>query len=132
MVDLWLSTKASDVDVTAWLHDIAPDGTARTYQMFGRLRASNRKLSKAPYNNLGLPWHSHLTADAQPIPTDKPVQLTIDMLPMSYIFKAGHRIRLTVGFADPKHPGAVAPVTIHHEPKRQSVITLPIIPAAKG
>ena len=44
---------AADADVIAKLEDVAPDGTAKSYQMLGGLRASVRKLGKAPYDNRG-------------------------------------------------------------------------------
>jgi putative CocE/NonD family hydrolase len=132
VVNLWLSTSAPDVDVTAWLHDIAPDGTARTYQMVGRLRASHRKLAKAPYNALGLPWHSFDSRDAQTLQAGQPAELTFDMLPMSYIFKAGHRIRLNLTFADPQRQAGAPKVSILRGPGHDSYITLPLIPARGG
>ena len=128
VVNLVLSSTTPDVDVTAWLHDVAPDGTTRTYQMVGRLRASHRKLGKAPYNALGLPWHSFASSDAKPLTPDQPAELRFDMLPMSYIFKAGHRIRLTLTFADPARGASPATVSVHQGPKQASYVTLPLIP----
>ncbi len=131
IVNLWVSSEAKDLDVTAWLHDVAPDGKMRTYQMVGRLRASHRKIGKAPYNNLGLPWHSFTTADAAPVPGGQAVELKFDMLPMSYIFFAGHRIRLNLTFSDPKGGPGGAEVRVHQSPTERSYIDLPVIPTRR-
>jgi len=77
------------------------DGSGRsTYITEGTLRASHRKLSKAPYNNLGLPYHSHYKSDLEPIPAGKPLELVFSLLPTSYRFHKGRRIRITVVCAD--------------------------------
>lgn len=129
VMTLWISTHARDTDVMAWLDDVAPDGSTRSYQMYGRLRASDRALAKPPYNDFGLPWHPFLRKDARPLQPGKPTELQFAMLPMSYIFPAGHRIRLTVTFANPSgKPGA--PVTILNGPGTASFITLPVIPTS--
>jgi predicted acyl esterase len=96
--------------------------------MIGRLRASGRALAQAPYNNLGLPWHSFRGADARPLEDNKPTLLSFDMLPMSYIFPAGHRIRLRLLFTDPRHRSGQPAVAVLHGPETPSALTLPIIP----
>jgi uncharacterized protein len=98
--------------------------------MLGQLRASHRGLAKAPYNNLGLPWMTHREADAKPLPANAPTELKFDLLPMSYIFKAGHKVRVTLTFVDPqRRTEGMAPVTILSGPATPSAIVLPVIPA---
>jgi putative CocE/NonD family hydrolase len=129
VMKLWIQTAAPDADVIANLDDVAPDGSTRSYQMLGQLRASQRTLAKPPYNHLGLPWMTHKAADARPLPANQPVELTFDLLPMSYIFKAGHRVRLSISFSDPaRGAGGLPPVTILHGPATPSSIALPVVP----
>ena len=129
VVDLWIETAASDTDVAARIDDVAPDGSTRSYQMLGQLRASQRTLAQAPYNNLGLPWMTHREADAKPLPANAATELRFDLLPMSYIFKAGHKVRVTFTFVDPQRRTAgTAPVTILSGPATPSAIVLPVIP----
>lgn len=130
VVTLWLKTDAGDTDVTARIDDVAPDGSTRSYQMLGRLRASHRAPATAPYNYLGLPWQTHLEADASPVPRGQPVELKFDLLPMSYIFKAGHRLRVTLSFADPDRRASSPPVVILTGGEARSTLTLPIIPTS--
>ena len=54
----------------------------------------------APFDNLGLPWHSHFQSDLQPVPSGEPIELVFDLLPTGYQFPAGHRLRITLAFAD--------------------------------
>lgn len=127
VVNLWIDARTSDADATAQLLDVAPDGTTRTYEMVGRLRASHRQQGEAPYNNLGLPFHTHREADIQPLVPGTPAELEFAMLPMSYNFPAGHRVRLVLSFANPD--GADGDVAVLTGGEQASTITLPIIPA---
>ena len=99
VVHLWLTTAAPDLDVFVYLEEVAPDGKS-TYLTEGDLRASHRKLSQAPFNNFGLPYQSHLQTDLEPIPAGEPFELVFSLIPTSYHFHAGSRIRITVAFAD--------------------------------
>ena len=128
---IWLSTTSTDADVIARIDDVAPDGTATYAGVEGKLRASMRALANAPYNNLGLPWHPATEDSRQSLQPDQPVELTFDLMPLSYLFKAGHRIRVTLQFADARSTAKVDPapqVTILHRPGAASRIDLPVIP----
>jgi putative CocE/NonD family hydrolase len=99
LVHLWLTTDAPDLDVFVYLEEV--DGSGKSaYTTEGILRASHRKLSRAPYNNLGLPFHSHYQSDLQPIAAGQPAELVFSLLSTSYRFPKGSRIRITVAFAD--------------------------------
>jgi putative CocE/NonD family hydrolase len=96
---LWLATEAPDLDVFVYLEQV--DGGGRSvYITEGVLRASHRNLSRAPFDNLGLPFHAHLEGDLEPIPSHKPVELTIALLPTSWRFPKGSRMRIAVAFSD--------------------------------
>ena len=95
---LWFVTDAPDMDFFVFLEEV--DGSRSTYLTEGNLRASHRVLSNAPFNNLGLPYHRHYKSDLAPIPAGEPVELVFDLLPISYLFRAGNRIRITVTCAD--------------------------------
>ena len=76
-----MSSTATDGDFIATIQDVAPDGTATSYNVNGRIRASLRKLQNAPYNNLGLPWHGFHEADVIPLTPGKPAELVFEILP---------------------------------------------------
>ncbi|MGD8281094.1 MAG: CocE/NonD family hydrolase [Gemmatimonadota bacterium] len=128
-MDLWIETGAGDVDVTALLEDVAPDGSTRSYQMIGRLRASHRALGRPPYDDLDLPWRSHTEESVAPVPDGEPVRLEFEILPMSYVFPAGHRVRLTLTFADPLARGRDdLGVAVLAGAETPSAVILPVIP----
>lgn len=95
---LWLVTEAPDLDFFVYLEEV--NGSKSTYITQGNLRASHRTLSKAPFNNLDLPYHRHYKSDLAPIPPGEPAELVFDLIPTSYVFRAGNRIRITVTCAD--------------------------------
>jgi predicted acyl esterase len=130
-INLWVSSTATDGDFLATILDVEPDGTAKSYNVQGRLRASLRKLQDPPYNNLGLPWHRSYEEDVTPLVPGQPAELEFDILPVSMVFKTGHRIRLMINFADRATPKLdPAPnVTVYHDAAHRSYITLPVIEA---
>jgi predicted acyl esterase len=127
---LWLATSGTDADIIARIDDVAPDGTHTYVGIEGKLRASMRALAKAPYETMGLPWHPFTAASAQPLVAGVPVEAQFEFLPTSYIFKAGHRIRLTLQFADPRSTPKADPapeVTVLHRADGASLLELPIV-----
>jgi hypothetical protein len=129
---LWMTADAPDADIVARLDDVAPDGSVRSYNMHGQFRASRRKRATPPYDAFGLPWHSHTASDAQRFAPGTAAEIEFEMLPMSYIFKAGSRLRLTLFFAEPAAPAALNPkakITVFRAPRTPSFVTLPLVPA---
>jgi len=90
-----------DAHVWAYLDQVGADGKAEVIA-FGRLALSHRKLGKAPYSTLGLPWHSGLSRDVAPLPKGTSAQLAFDLTPVSRVVPAGSRLRLTITGADPR------------------------------
>ena len=127
---LWMTADAPDADIVARLDDVAPDGSVRSYNMHGQFRASRRTRAQAPYDNFGLPWHSQRSSDARPLVPGAAAEVEFEMLPMSYIFKAGHRLRLTLFFADlvaPTAPDTKTSIVVFRASATPSSITLPVI-----
>ena len=128
---LWLSSSVNDADVVARIDDVAADGTATYRTVEGRLRASLRKLTEPPYNNLGLPYHPFSEDSVQPLVPGEAVELQFDFYTISNVFKKGHKIRLTLNFAEQRATKKINPaptVTIHHGGERRSTLILPVIP----
>lgn len=132
VLHLWLSSEAADADVVARIDDVAPDGTATYYTVEGRLRASLRATEPAPYDNLGLPYHPFTEASQQPLEAGVAAELAFDFYMISNVFREGHRIRLTLNFADERATPRISPVpehSIHFGPDTPSRLILPVIPA---
>ena len=131
VVDLWMSSSAGDGNLFVYLEDVAPDGNV-TQVTDARLKASLRKMSKPRYENYGLPYHRSHREDAQPLKPGEPAQLVFAFLPASHIFKAGHRIRISIAGSDYRErdraPVSPAPVvTIYSTLSTPSYVSLPVI-----
>lgn len=101
-VDLWLGSTAPDVDVQVTLSEIRPDGT-EVYVQNGWLRASHRRLDEERTTPLQ-PYHTHLEADAEPLPEGELSEVNVELFPFAHVFRAGSRLRITV-----EAPGGARP-----------------------
>lgn len=124
------STKP-DGAVHAWLEEVTPDGYS-TLVTFGKLRASHRTLGEAPYNNLGKPWPTSMTADilaTEPFNTGV-AKLEFPLMSTSARFRAGSRLRLTISGANAGNYGMVEPdatITVSYGGEDGSVLKLPVM-----
>ncbi|MBO9580423.1 MAG: CocE/NonD family hydrolase [Sphingobium sp.] len=101
VIHLGMKADRPDADVFAYLEQVAADGTAEVIA-FGRLKLSHRKTAKAPYNVLGMPWHSGLSEDVAPLPVGNQAMLDFALTPISRVIPTGSRLRVTVAGADPR------------------------------
>ena len=99
IIHIWLSVDAHDLDVFAYLEDVDPEGNS-SYVTEGNLRASQRALTRAPFENFGLPFHSYFQSDVKPISEGESIELQFDLLPVAYRFRSGNRIRISITGAD--------------------------------
>jgi putative CocE/NonD family hydrolase len=134
VVHLWVTSSATDGDFFVYLEDVGEARYSR-YVTEGTLRASHRAISTPPFKNLGLPYHRSYAEDIAQLP-EQPVELVFDLLPTSYVFAAGHRIRVTITCAD--KDTALTPqldppptVRLYRDADRASRTVLPIIPGAQ-
>lgn len=132
-------------DDTNWivaLRDVAADNT-ESEMTRGFLKASHRALDKTK-SKPWQPYHPH--TKPQPVEHGKIYEYAIELTPTSYVFKAGHRIKLEITCMD--HPRApVAPPgigqyhlpyhicsskptlhKIYHDREYPSHLVLPVIP----
>ena len=132
VVDLWISADGPDANVFAYLEDVAPDGTVRMVTE-GRLKASLRATAAAPWAMIaGVPWHRSYGEDAVALKPGEAVKLSFELMPTSYLFKAGHRIQLSIAGADyrerARDMAALARhVTVLADTQHRSSVVLPIV-----
>jgi putative CocE/NonD family hydrolase len=139
MVQLWVSSDSQDGDFMVFLEDVDPTGKS-TYITDGRLRASLRAVNTPPYNFLELPWHRGYPEDEKLLIPGQPVKLEIDMMPTSYVFKAGNRIRLAISGSQGRiydlkkqgNPNAPASVSIYRNKNLVSFVALPVMTKSGG
>ena len=132
VVHLWVTAAADDADFFAYLEEIDERGYSH-YLTEGVLRASHRRLSAAPFNSIGLPYHRSYEEDIAPLPKGQPAELVFDLLPTSNVFDAGHRIRLTITGADQtafKTPetSPAQVVSVYRNARFASFVELPLMP----
>jgi putative CocE/NonD family hydrolase len=145
VLKLFASSTAIDTQFIVKLSDQNPqDEAARkagaqpthTPVSKGWLKASHRE--KDPERSTEYrPFYTH--TNPQPIVPGEIYQFDIEVLPVSYVFKKGHRIRLEIVngdspvtdgvFSHPYHPTQMGTDTIHHDAVHASCIVLPVIPA---
>jgi predicted acyl esterase len=113
------------------LEDVAPDGTVKVVTE-GRLKASLRKLGRAPWALPGIPWHRAFAEDVQPLQPGVPVRLQFDLMPTSYVFAPDHRIQFTFTGSDyrerARDPQAQPKeIVLLSDRQHPSVVSLPIV-----
>ena len=131
LVDVFISSSTNDAQVFVYLEDVDENGKVQ-YVTEGELRALHRKISneKAPYKQVG-PYHSFLKEDGQPLVPDEVAEMKFSMLPISYLFKKGHRVRIAIAGADAdqfRNMTNDEPLyTIHRSFKYPSRVELPVV-----
>jgi len=154
VVSFWVSSTADDGDFFVYLEDVDEKGEAY-YVTEGKLRAgfaglvaqedmlaSNSRIKILP----NLPYHGFKETDYvdRIFGGGNIVELVFDLFPTSWVFKKGHRIRVSIAAADwptfDLHPklspknnpsdqaNTVPTITVYHDAKHPSSIELPIIP----
>lgn len=128
---LHVSSDREDFDIIIFLEHILPEGVV-AHVTEGRLRASHRALNAPPFPNEGRPWHRSFAEDVVKMTPDLSERLDIELLPTSYRFPAGHRIRVAICGS---HVGLDTPrlsppptITLHSSAARPSAIELPLMP----
>jgi predicted acyl esterase len=137
-VDLWLRSSAADSDLQVTLSEARPDGL-ETYVQSGYLRASHRKLDD-DRSTPTLPVHTHLEADASPLPAGEFVPVRVEIYSVTHVFRKGSRVRVSVeapggdrvawAFDTPPTDGQVVN-EISRGGKRASKLVLSVVPTAK-
>jgi uncharacterized protein len=132
ILNLWVSINDIRGNIFAYLEDVSPDGTVKIVTD-GRLNMWERALNTPSYDFLGLPWHRGNIADLADMIPGEPTKLVFDMTPTSQLFKAGHRIRVSIAGADvretARYQANPAPqITLYRDKNHVSTIALPVIP----
>lgn len=133
MVTLFVSSSQTDADLFVYLEAVDDRGRVG-YVTEGQLRAACRRVSitPPPYRQT-VPYRSFTRGDAMPLIPHEITELSFDLLPTSYLFAAGHRIRIAIAGADASHfavPDGTPPtLAVHRGRLHASRIDLPVVPA---
>ena len=133
MVTLRLRCSEPDAALHVFLSEVEATGRVR-YVTEGLLRALHRKEGEAP-DNYRTTWlfRSYREADAAPLVPGELETVRVPCLPVSWVFAAGSRIRLSLAGADVDHAAQVPHgrpprIGIRHSAEFGSAIELPLRP----
>ena len=145
VLKLFASSSAIDTQFIVKLSDQHPQNEAArskgeqpafTPVAKGWLKASHRE-KDAKRSTPTRPFYTH--TNPQPLVPDSIYEFEIEVLPISYVFKKGHRIRLEVAnsdspvtdgvFSHPYHPTQIGTDTIYHTIDYPSALYLPVVEA---
>jgi hypothetical protein len=126
---LWIAAAgASDVAVFVYLEDVGPGGRV-AYVTEGELRACHRRFRGT--HETGAPRRTFTRADAEPLSAGAPAELVVDLLPVSWRFAAGHRLRVSLACADADHfravPDAPRRIDVLRGGAHASRVVLPVV-----
>jgi predicted acyl esterase len=143
VLKLFASSTAIDTQFIVKLSDQQPqDGAARkkgdqptfTPVSKGWLKASHREKDEKR-SKPERPFYTH--TNPRPLTPGEVYEFDIEVLPISYVFKKGHRLRLELAnsdspatdgvFSHPYHPTQMGTDTIHHDAGHASCILLPVV-----
>jgi hypothetical protein len=100
---LWIVSPSPDFAIHAYLSEVSPDGE-QLYVTEGSLRAIHRSETEPPrkYRTPAV-FHPCTRDQAQPVKSGQPQLYRLSLLPISWTFLAGSRIRLSLEGADADH-----------------------------
>ncbi len=129
VIDMQWSANANDATVFAYIEEVLADGSV-IYVTEGTMRPMHRKVVATDYNYPG-PFHSYKKEDVLPYTANETVRLEFDCAPISYQFKKGSAIRVSIAGADiqhfdlPKEIPTEFNVTVSSS--MPSIITIPVV-----
>jgi uncharacterized protein len=131
VVTLRLATTGSDGAAYVYLEDVGPDG-AVTYVTEGCLRLTHRRThGPAEPTRLGVP-RSFARADGLTTNPGECLDLVVELLPVSALLRAGHRVRVAIAGHDASCFERYGPAAeaFTFELGEQSCLDLPVVTAA--
>jgi putative CocE/NonD family hydrolase len=131
VLSIELASSEPDGALFAYLEDVTPSGRV-LYVTEGQLRLRHRRLSeRAPAYRTPAPFRTFERDDAAPMVPGAVTTVVLDLLPVSYLFRRGHRVRIALAGADRDHfealPGREPVYTVHRGGARASRIELPVV-----
>jgi putative CocE/NonD family hydrolase len=122
---------SEDGAIFVYLEDVAPEGVVRTVTD-GALRFQARAIRQGSWPYWALdPYRPYLRSDAQEVVPGR-MELRFDLFPISWLFRAGHAIRVAIAGADRDNflrvlPGDPPLIAVGYGPNAPSQIQLPVM-----
>jgi len=116
--------------VFVYVEDEAPDGSSHLITEGGLLLSLRPTGSDPPYAGFG-PWRPMRRADDRPLAVGEVAEVAVELLPVSWLLRAGHRLVVRIASADPdnfpKRLEAAASLEVHRSPTRPSRVVVPVV-----
>ena len=130
-LELEIATSSDRGAIVATLEQIAADGSA-AYLSEGFINFAHRRATDDPGGHEGPVWHSWSKADLAPVVAGEPMDVQLELYPISCIVRAGERLRLTLAAADADNlvvptQGDEATLTLTLGGERGARLRLPIV-----
>ncbi|MFY9310480.1 MAG: CocE/NonD family hydrolase [Bacteroidia bacterium] len=133
IVTLYIDSDASDAAFFVYLEDVDEAGIVH-YITEGTFRAIHRNSKGENGYKDVVPPYTYLKNAAAPLKPGEVAKLEFDLLPVSYLFKKGHSIRVAISCSESDHYKQVAPagtkIRMHRNKIYGSKIVLPVNEAA--
>ncbi len=133
-VTLHFTCSEKDCAFFVYLEDVTPEGRV-VYVTEGIFRALHRRPGPNPETIPATgPTHSFRQADAQVLIPGEATEAAFELLPTSYLFRRGHRVRLAIAAADSDHysripDGRPPKLQFFRQADRSSHLMLPVVGA---
>jgi hypothetical protein len=134
-VKVWVRSSTPNVDLQATISEVRPDGK-ETFVQNGWVRANERKLDSGK-STLLEPVLSLRESDVESMPAGEFVPITIPLYYEGHAYRAGSRIRVTIGAPngtqpiwafDETEPEGTAQVAVAYGGSTPSSLLLPVVP----
>lgn len=132
VIDLHFTCSEKDGTFFVYISDITPEGKS-LYVTEGVFRALHRKIGDLPKDIPPTgPTHSFNRADAEHLVPGEAASASFELLPTSYLFRAGHKLRVSIAASDSDHftriPDGRPPKFVFFRTAEQpSAVRLPIV-----
>jgi len=129
---LYITSSNTDGAFFVYLEDVDENGKS-TYVTEGQLRGLQRNISneERPHKDVKeIPYHSYLRKDGKELTPGQVEHVAFDLYPVSYQFKKGHSIRISVAGCDKDHFKSIMPDgewKIQHNNIHASYVELPLM-----
>ena len=130
VVTLYVTFDTDDAHVFAYLEDELPSGEV-LHVTEGMLRPRHRPSAATRVYETEGPYRTFTRADYKPLVPGEQMECAFDLLPTSWLFKRGHRLRVAITGADKDHFKVIeheCTFGIHVGGERSSMIELPVVP----
>lgn len=135
IVSLYISADTTDASLFVYLEDVDETGKVH-YITEGVFRAIHRN-SKGDngYKDI-VPSYTYLKNTATPLQPNEIAKVEFDLLPVSYLFKKGHSIRIAVSCSDEDHYKTItthgSKIKVYRGGEYTSGVVLPVMPDNKA